>query len=186
MAPPLSDDQLTLLRRYGQERATTAGQVLFREGDRAYDFIVVVSGAVTVGDHDAEVMRDLATLGPGRFVAELGHLFGPASGCSRPWLRRESGSAPVVPMDQLQEVILQDQQLSDVIVQVMLRRRQWFIEQRAGLQIIGSATSTDARLRSEEVEAERPPHVWVDLDADPAAANCLCGRDWARVMPRSC
>ena len=33
----------------------TAGQVLFREGDLAYDFIVVVSGAVTVGDHNAGV-----------------------------------------------------------------------------------------------------------------------------------
>ena len=64
LAPPLSPEQLTLLRRYGQERETTAGQVLFREGDLAYDFIVVVSGAVIVGDHDAGVMRELATLGP--------------------------------------------------------------------------------------------------------------------------
>jgi hypothetical protein len=48
-------EQLALLRRYGQERPTTDGQVLFREGDRAYDFIVVLSGAVTVVDHEAGV-----------------------------------------------------------------------------------------------------------------------------------
>src|SRR5580704_2820852 len=76
LAPPLDPEQLLLLRRYGQERATAAGQVLFREGDLAYDFIVVESGTVTVGDHDAGVARELATLGPGRFVAELGILTG--------------------------------------------------------------------------------------------------------------
>jgi CRP-like cAMP-binding protein len=57
-----------VLRRFGQERPTTAGQVLFREGDRGYDFIVVLSGAVTVVDHEAGVARELATEGPGRKV----------------------------------------------------------------------------------------------------------------------
>jgi thioredoxin reductase (NADPH) len=71
LSPPLDAEQLALLSRYGQERPTTAGQVLFREGDRAYDFIVVLSGAVSVVDHEAGAVRDLGTLGPGRFVAEL-------------------------------------------------------------------------------------------------------------------
>jgi len=44
LAPPLEAEQLALLSRYGQERPATAGQVLFREGDRAYDFIVVLPG----------------------------------------------------------------------------------------------------------------------------------------------
>ena len=52
LSPPLDGEQLALLRRYGQERPTRAGQVLFREGDRAYDFIVVLSGTVSVIDHD--------------------------------------------------------------------------------------------------------------------------------------
>jgi hypothetical protein len=74
LPPPLDAEQLALLSRYGQERPTTAGQVLFREGDRAYDFIVVLSGAVSVVDHEAGAVRDLGALGPGRFVAELEHL----------------------------------------------------------------------------------------------------------------
>jgi thioredoxin reductase (NADPH) len=168
LAPPLSAAQLTLLRRYGEQRTTTPGQVLFREGDRAYDFIVVVSGAVTVGDYDAGVMRELATLGPGRFVAELGLLTGERVFATA--IVREAGSVLVVPMHRLQEVIAQDQQLSDVIVQVMLRRRQWFIEERAGLQILGSATSTDARRLREFAVRNRLPHAWVDLETDPGGA----------------
>jgi thioredoxin reductase (NADPH) len=171
LAPALGSEQLTLLRRYGQERETTAGQVLFREGDLAYDFIVVVSGAVTVGDHDAGVARELAILGPGRFVAELGILTGERVFATA--VVREPGSVLVIPADRLHEVIAQDQQLSDVILQVMLRRRQWFIQERAGLQILGSGTSMDARRLRDFAARNRLPHVWVDLDADPAAGALL-------------
>src|SRR5262245_12999624 len=174
LSPPLDGEQLALLRRFGQEQSTQAGQVLFREGDRAYDFIVVLSGTVAVVDHDAGAMRELATLGPGRFVAELnimtgGRVFATA-------VVREAGSVLVVPVDRLQEVIAKDQQLSDVIVQVILRRRQWFVELRAGLQIVGSRTSPDARRLREFVAHNRVPHVWVDLDTDLSAAAMLTQR----------
>src|SRR5262245_2684017 len=171
MSPPLDREQLTLLRRYGQERPTKFGQVLFREGDRAYDFIVVLSGAISVIDHDAGAVRELAVLGPGRFVAELNILTGGRVFATA--VVRESGSVLVVPVDRLQEVIAHDQQLSDVIVQVVLRRRQWFVQQRAGLQILGSRTSPDARRLREFAAYNRLPHVWVDLDTDPAAGAVL-------------
>jgi thioredoxin reductase (NADPH) len=171
LAPALSSEQLTLLRRYGDEHETTTGQVLFHEGDLAYDFIVVVSGAVTVGDHDAGVARELATLGPGRFVAELGILTGERVFATA--VVREPGSVLVVPVDRLQEVIAQDQQLSDVILQVMLRRRQWFIQERAGPQILGSGTSRETRRLRDFAARNRLPHVWIDLDTDPAASALL-------------
>jgi thioredoxin reductase (NADPH) len=171
LSPPLDGEQLALLRRYGQERPTRAGQVLFREGDRAYDFIVVLSGAVSVVDHEAGVVRELATLGPGRFVAELNILTGERVFATA--VVREPGSVLVVPVDRLQEVITQNQDLSDVIVQVILRRRQWFVQQRAGLRIFGSRTSPDARRLREFAARNRLPHVWVDLDTDPGAGAVL-------------
>src|SRR5499433_2892046 len=171
LAPPLDGEQLALLRRYGQERPTSAGQVLFREGDQAYDFIVVLSGAVSVVDHEAGVVRELATLGPGRFVAELNILTGERVFATA--VVREPGSVLVVPVDRLHEVFALDQTLSDVIVQVILRRRQWFVQQRAGLQILGSRTSPDARRLREFAAHNRLPHVWVDLDTDPAAGAVL-------------
>ena len=171
LSPPLDDEQLALLRRYGQERPTRAGQMLFREGDRTYDFIVVLSGAVAVVDHEAGAVREMATLGPGRFVAELGILTGERVFATA--VVREPGSVLVVPADRLQEVIAQDQQLSDVIVQVILRRRRWFAQQRAGLQILGSRTSPDARRLREFAARNRLPYVWVDLDTDPGAGAVL-------------
>jgi thioredoxin reductase (NADPH) len=178
LSPPLDPEQLARLRRYGEERPTTAGQVLFREGDVAYDFIVVLSGSVTVGDHEAGAVRELATLGPGRFVAELGILTGERVFATASVT--EPGTVLVVPVDRLHELITQDQQLSDVIVQVILRRRQWFLEQRAGFQIVGSSTSTDARRLREFAARNRLPHVWVDLDAD-AAASAMLARQGLRL-----
>jgi thioredoxin reductase (NADPH) len=171
LSPPLDSEQLELLRRYGQERPTGAGQVLFREGDRAYDFIAILSGTVSVVDHEAGTVRELATLGPGRFLAELSLLTGERVFATA--VVREPGSVLVVPVDRLQEVIAHDQTLSDVIVQVILRRRQWFVQQRAGLRIVGSRTSPDARRLQEFAARNRMLHVWVDLDTDPGAGALL-------------
>jgi thioredoxin reductase (NADPH) len=164
-------EQLALLCRYGQERPTTAGQVLFREGDRAYDFTVVLSGAVTVVDHDAGVERELVTVGPGRFLGELGILTGERVFATA--VVTEPGSVLVVPTDRLQEVIAQDQGLSDLIVQTILRRRQWLLQHRTGLQIIGSRSSPDARRLREFAARNHLLYVWVDLDSDPAAGAVL-------------
>jgi thioredoxin reductase (NADPH) len=171
LSPPLDAEQLTLLRRYGEERPTTAGQVLFREGDRAYDFIVILSGSVTVSDHEGGAQRELAILGPGRHVAELSILTGERVFATA--VVSEAGSVLVVPVDRLQEVIASHQQLSDVIVQVALRRREWFLSQRAGLQIFGSSTSADARRLREFATRNRLPHVWVDIDSDRDAIAAL-------------
>jgi CRP-like cAMP-binding protein len=77
LAPRLAAEQVALLRVYGEERPTAAGQVLFREGDRSYDFIVILAGTVTVVDHQAGAVRELATGGPGEFVADRA---GPGAG----------------------------------------------------------------------------------------------------------
>jgi thioredoxin reductase (NADPH) len=171
LSPPMDADQVALMRRYGQAQPTTAGQVLFREGDRAYDFIVVLSGAVTLVDHEAGVERELGTFVPGRFLPEMNILTGERLFATA--VVTEAGSILVVPSDRLREVIAQDQELGDLIVQTCLRRRQWLAQHRAGLEIVGSRSSPDARRLREFAARNRLPHVWVDLDTDPAAGAVL-------------
>jgi thioredoxin reductase (NADPH) len=118
----LTAGQLAELRRNGEVRSTFAGQVLFREGDRGYDFIVILSGSVTVVDHQAGVGRELATGGPGDFVAELSILTGERLFTTA--IVKEPGSILVVPAERLQALIAQDQALGDLIVQAGFRRRQ--------------------------------------------------------------
>ena len=76
-------------------------------------------------------------------------------------------------MERLHEAIAQDQELSDLIVQTVLRRRQWLLQYRTGMQIVGSPSSPDARRLRDFAARNSLPHVWVDLDTDPAAGTVL-------------
>jgi thioredoxin reductase (NADPH) len=171
LAPRLTAEQVALLRRYGEERPTAAGQVLFREGDRSYDFIVILAGTVAVVDHQAGAVRELATGGAGEFVAELNILTGERLFTTA--VVREPGSILVVPVDRLQEVIAQDQDLADLILRTTFRRRQWLLQERAGMRIVGSLSSQDARRLREFAARNRLPYVWVDVDTDPVAGTIL-------------
>ena len=131
LAPRLTAEQLAVLRRHGEVRPTAAGQVLFREGDRGYDFIAILSGTVTIVDHQAGVERELATGGPDEFVAELNILTGERVFTTA--VVKEPGSILVVPVDRLQALIGRDQDLGDLILQTVLRRRHWLFQARPGL-----------------------------------------------------
>jgi thioredoxin reductase (NADPH) len=170
-APQLSADQVAVLRRFGQVRPTVAGEVLFREGDRGYDFIVILSGAVTVVDHQAGVQRELASGGPGQFVAELNILTGERLFTTA--VVSEPGSILVVPVDRLHTLLGQDQALADLIVQTAFRRRQRLVQARSGMRIVGSRSSSDTRRLRDFVARNRLPHVFLDIDTDPAAAEVL-------------
>jgi thioredoxin reductase (NADPH) len=171
LSPPLEARHLGLLRRCGQERPTTTGEVLFREGDRSYEFLVVVSGAVTIVDHAAGAVRKLATIGPSGFLSELNILTGERLFATA--VVSEAGSVLAVPVERLHEAIAQDQELSDLIVQTVLRRRQWLLQHRTGMQIVGSRSSADARRLRDFATRNGLPHVWVDLDTDPAGGTLL-------------
>jgi thioredoxin reductase (NADPH) len=160
-----------VLRRFGEVRPTVAGEVLFREGDWGYDFIVILSGEVTVVDHQAGVRRELASGGRGQFVAELNLLTGERLFTTA--VVSEPGSILVVPVDHLQTVLEQDQELADLIVQTAFRRRQWLVQVRSGMRIIGSRSSTDSIRLRDFVARNRLPHVFLDIDTDPVATEVL-------------
>jgi hypothetical protein len=148
-----------------------AGDVLFREGDRGYDFIVILAGQVTVLDHQAGVERELATGGPGEFVAELNVLTGERLFTTA--VVTQAGAVLVVPVTRLHAVIGQDQGLGQWIIRTLFARREWLMQRKTGLRIVGSRTSPQTRRLLEFVGRNRLPHVWLDTDTDPAAGVVL-------------
>jgi thioredoxin reductase (NADPH) len=167
----LTDEHVALLRRAGEVRATSTGDVLFREGDTGYDFIVILAGAVTIVDHQAGVERELASGGPGDFIAELNLLTGERLFTTA--VVAEPGEVLVVPRADLQALISGNQELGDLIVATMFARREWLAERQTGLRIIGSRSSADARALLEFAVRNRLPHVWLDADIDAAADAVL-------------
>jgi hypothetical protein len=74
----LSAAQIDLLRPHGAERATARGEVLFREGDGSYDFLVILVGTVAAVDGYGAAERELGPGGTG--CVGLRILRGPAGG----------------------------------------------------------------------------------------------------------
>jgi len=167
----LTDDQIALLQREGEVRSTAAGDVLFREGDYGYDFIVILAGRVTIVDHQAGAERRLATGTRGDFIAEVNLLTGERLFTTA--VVTEPGTVLAVPVDRLLVTIGRDQALGQWIIRTMFARREWLGHMQAGLRIVGSRSSPITRGLLEFAARNRLPHVWLDIDTDPAASAVL-------------
>ena len=170
-APTLSEDQIEILRRYGQTRKTEAGDVLFRAGDTSNDFIVILEGVVEVIDDFAGEARTIGTFLAGRFLGELNMLTGQAMYLTA--VVREGGEVLAIPRERLKEVVTEESNLSDVILKAFLARRAYMIRTGLGLRIIGSRHSSDAARLREVAARNRLPHVWIELEEDPGAKALL-------------
>jgi thioredoxin reductase (NADPH) len=169
--PRLSDDQIGELSRYGERRATRQGDVLFRQGDERYDFIVVLSGKVAIHDGADSHGRLIAVHGPRRFLGELSLLTGQAAFFTAQVV--EAGEVLVVGVDGLRDVVARDAALGDLVLRAYIQRRWMLIGLGAGLKIIGSRFSPDTRRLREFAARNRLPHRWIDLEEDPAAESLL-------------
>jgi thioredoxin reductase (NADPH) len=162
--PRLSDSQRARLAQLGTVRRTTAGEVLFREGEDSYDFFVVEAGAVTVVQGYERENRALVVFGPRQFVGELGLLTG-----SRVYLTavvRDAGEVIQVPAERLRALLGEDEEMGNLILPAYLARRARLINIGAGVHLVGSRFSLDSRRLREFMARNRVPYQWTDLEDD--------------------
>ena len=171
--PTLADDQIEFLRRYGEVRKIEPGQVLFREGDRSYDFIVILEGEVEIVDNFEGEARTIAVHGACRFLGEMNMLTGQSVYLSA--VMRESGEVLAIPPEKLKAIITEEPTLSDIILKAFLARRSVLMRVGTGLRIVGSRRSKDALRLREFAVRNRLPHRWIELEED-GGAEALLGR----------
>jgi thioredoxin reductase (NADPH) len=170
--PRLSEDQLARLGNYGRRLPTTQDEILFREGDPDYDFIVVVDGLVKiVNGHGSEDERLIGVHGAGRFLGELSLLTGQAAFFTA--VVAEPGEVLAVPVERLRDLVEVDQGLGDLILRAYLIRREILLGIGAGFRIIGSRYSPDTRRLREFAARNRLPHRFIELEGDPEAELLL-------------
>jgi thioredoxin reductase (NADPH) len=170
--PRLNAGQIEALSRHGERRRTQAGDVLFREGDREYDFHVILEGMVAIVEgHGSPRERLIGVHGPGRFLGELNLLTGQASFLTAVVV--EPGEVLVVPVARLRELVTQDSALGDLILRAFLLRRYVLIGLGTGFRIVGSRYDPDTRRLREFAARNRLPHHWIDLERDAEAEALL-------------
>src|SRR5919202_5096138 len=157
--PVLREDQIEVLRRYGQSRKTEAGQVLFRAGDASNDFFIVLEGGVEVIDDFADEIRTLGVFRAGNFLGDLHMLTG--QGVPLSAVVHEGGELLAIPREQLKKVVTEESDLSDIILKTFLVRRSYLMRTGVGLRIVGSRHSSDATRLREFTARNRLHHVWI-------------------------
>jgi thioredoxin reductase (NADPH) len=170
--PRLTDAQLATIAARTERRPTRAGDVLYREGDAAYDFYVVGAGMVAiVSDYGTADESGFAVHGPGRFLGELSLITGQAALFTA--VVREPGEVFVGPAEKLRRLVTQDAALGDIVLRAFLLRRELLIDAGVGLRIVGSRYSPDTRRLRDLCARNRVPHRWLDLEVDPSAEELI-------------
>ncbi|HXY93467.1 MAG TPA: FAD-dependent oxidoreductase [Acidimicrobiia bacterium] len=159
----LDDAALAELAAYGTARDVAAGEFLFRAGDRASDFIVILEGEVEIirEDDDQDV---IAVHGAGRFLGELNLLTG-----QRAYLSarvRRPGRVLVISPHEFRRLMSSNVDLADVIFRAFVARRQML---RAGsgsraVRIIGSRFSAEAMALRAFASRAHLAYTWIDLE----------------------
>ena len=169
--PRLTDEQLMLLRRFGERKALPKGAALFCEGDRDCDFFVLLDGAAAVVQETDGAPRLIGVHGPGRFLGDLSLLTGHA--VYHTAIAQDDVEVLAVPVDRLKMAVAEDPALGDLILRAFMVRRSLELGIGAGLRIIGSRFTADTRRLREFASRNRVPHRWIDLEQDKEAEAIL-------------
>jgi thioredoxin reductase (NADPH) len=170
--PTLEPAEIAALEPLGSRREVRAGDLLYRAGDAAYDFYVVLSGRVEIFVSADGEERHIVTHGPGSFLGELNLLTGLRVFLSARVV--EPGEVLVVPTEALRRVIAMRPQLSDRILTAFMARRALLLTgAAAAIRVIGSRFSPESLRIREFLARARIPHEWLDADSDPQVEGLL-------------
>ncbi len=169
--PMLARGQIEVLKRFGETRPIGEGEILFREGDASYDFIVILEGLVEIQENFRGEARTVARHGAGRFLGEMNMFTGQAVYLTA--LVREPGEAIFIPPERLKEIVAEEPGLSELILRAFLMRRIILSGMGTGLKVVGSRYSEDTLRLREFATRNGIPHAWIDLEEDESAEALL-------------
>ena len=175
-SPVLDAAQVQVLRKYGTEYDVAAGDVLFADGDEAYDLIVMLDGTAEIvkgfGQPGATV---IATYGQSQFLGEIGMLTGQRAFLTA--VATSAGRVLAVPAARLRVVMAQEPGLGDLILRTFLLRHSILMRRGAGLTLIGSRFDSDTRRLLEILARNRLLWTWLDPEDSRDAQASLQGLD---------
>ena len=169
----LSPDQSASAARYGIQRTYASNTRLYRQGERAADLYIVLSGTVQTFWCDAVSGEEyFITLEPGEFSGELNLLnqretliaARALAGCSV--LR--------IPRERLREFLIAEPDISELVVRTIVQRRQWFVQIGVGgLALVTDGESGESEELARFLTANSYPFRFIDLQESSEACSIL-------------
>jgi thioredoxin reductase (NADPH) len=161
--PELTEDEIDIVRRYGEEREAADGTILWDIGDRNTGFFLVLDGAVEIFRRNKDGDHIILTHGPGHYGGETITMSG--RGALLAGRVRGQTRVLVVSTEKLRELIATEAPLGEKILRsFILRRMRMIAEKLVNIRLVGFGSERDtARIRM-FLTRNGIPHEVIDLD----------------------
>jgi thioredoxin reductase (NADPH) len=174
--PLLGESQLVALRRYGSEQRIHAGDVLFSDGDKTYDMIVVLEGGVEIVEHLGRPdQRVIIGYGSREFLGEMSLLTGQSVYLSA--VATADGRVLRISAAQVKAIMSEEPDLSELILRAFLLRHARLTNLGSGPVLVGSRFDADTRRLLELFARNRLSSRWMELEGSPEAEALLLELD---------
>jgi thioredoxin reductase (NADPH) len=170
---PLSDAELAEVHAFGEERETSAGELLFEAGEASYDLFVVLEGEIEILRLEGAEPVTIVSYEPGGFAGELNLLSGQRRSLSCRVVR--AGRVLVISQEQFRRLMSGRPALAEPIFNALLARREVL---RTGIgaeaiRIVGSRYSPEAMSLRSFAEHSHLAHAWIDVEESDDAEQLL-------------
>jgi thioredoxin reductase (NADPH) len=148
------------------------GDVLFADGDKTYDLIVVLEGGIEIVEHHGQP-DELAIIsyGPREFIGEMGLLTGQSVYLSA--VATSDGRVLRIPAAQVKAIMSEEADLSELILRAFLLRHSRLTNLGTGPVLVGSRFDADTRRLLEVLARNRLSSRWMELEGSPEAESLL-------------
>ena len=170
--PDLTPSQIDRIRAVSTQRRVEPGDILFRPGDTAVPFFVLVSGSLDILQQGINGEHLITTHKPGGFTGELSMISGQT--CFVMGRVAEGGEVLELSGAGLRSLIARDAELSEIIMRAFILRRLALITNNLGNIILMGSRHSAATLRLREfLSRNGHPYTYVDLDTDRTSQELL-------------
>lgn len=170
--PVLTTAQVGRARLYGQVRRVQAGDILFKPGDLAVPFFVLLSGSMEIVQPAFSGERMITTHDANTFTGELSMISGQR--CLVLGRVTSPGEFLEISSESLHSLVARDAELSEIIMRAFILRRLALITNQLGnLVLLGSRHSASTLHLREFLGRNAHPYLYVDLDSDKMSQELL-------------
>ncbi len=170
--PALTDEQIDRIRPLGRTRRVRSGDTLFKPGDTAVPFYVLLSGRMEIVQPALEGERRIALHEPREFTGEMTMISGHR--CLVIGRVTEDGEFLELSPEHLRMLVARDAELSEILMRAFILRRLELIRRGWGLLVIlGSQYSARTLEIREFLTRNGQPYTYVDLDRDRTSQELL-------------
>jgi thioredoxin reductase (NADPH) len=172
MFPDLTPGQIDRVRAVSQLRKVEGGEILFRPGETAVPFFVLLSASMEIVQPDIKGDRLITTHKPGSFTGELSMISGQR--CLVLGRITEAGEVLELSAQGLRSLIARNAELSEIIMRAFILRRLALITNHLGNVVLMGSRHSAATLHLREFLGRNGyPYTYVDLDTDKMSQELL-------------